>query len=220
MKSLNAVIIRFLQFTFLLTSIAGALALAFYLFLALFAPVQPGDVVTLNVRQAAPAATPHQTLRTIEEQVLTGQPSQYVRRASTGSLVHREPNPATRLLLRLVSSQPQPVPYVLAALLFSVLVFRILRDIRPGAPFTPTNVRRLRWLGGLLIACDVYHWTATWWIGHYLATVAPASAAGLTPVTQFGTSLVSNWLIGLLLLIIATGYQRGVELAEDAEFTV
>lgn len=65
----------------------------------------------------------------------------------------------------------------------------------------------------------MYSWTITWWLGRYLAASGPA-AGSLSPVMDFGSSLVANWLIGLLLLILATGYQRGVELAEDAEFTV
>ena len=47
-----------------------------------------------------------------------------------------------------------------------------------------------------------------------------AGLGGLHPVSPFGSSLVANWLIGLMLLIVAAGYQRGVELAEDAELTV
>ncbi|MBU6122179.1 hypothetical protein [Hymenobacter siberiensis] len=50
--------------------------------------------------------------------------------------------------------------------------------------------------------------------------MAPAGLAGLQPVSPFGASLVANWLIGLMLPMVAAGYQRGVELAEDAEFTV
>jgi hypothetical protein len=132
-------------------------------------------------------------------------------------LVQHEPSAVRRLALRLINAEPQSVPRVVAALLFCVLVYRILRDLRPGQPFAPANVRRLRWLGILLIGCDVYYWMAHWWLGHYLAATGHPS---LTPLMDFGSSLVANWLIGLLLLIVATGYQRGVELAEDAEFTV
>ncbi|MBU6122178.1 hypothetical protein [Hymenobacter siberiensis] len=49
------------------------------------------------------------------------------------------------------------MPYVLATMLFCLLVYRIMSDVRPGVPFTPANVRRLRGLGLLLIGCDVYH---------------------------------------------------------------
>ena len=215
-------IITALRYLFLLLSVAGALALTFYIGRTLVAPPQPGEVVTLGVRQFSPAmamdplggATPN------ERAVAAGQPATYVPRGSTGGLVYRETNPAVRLLLRLMTTRPQPVPYVLASLLFCVLVYQILRDIRPGIPFTPANVRRLRWLGVLLIGCDVYTWTTNFWLSHYLATVVPAGVVGLRPAAQFGASLVSNWLIGLMLLIIAAGYQRGVELTEDAELTI
>ena len=219
MKPFTNIILKLLRYFFLLASIAGAVALCSYLYVGFFAPSQTGEAVTLSVRQlnskwaVSPLAAPTET----ERAVAAGQPAQYVQWGTTGGFVYRERNPATRLLLRLIESRPQPVPYVLATLLFCVLVYRILRDIRPGVPFTAANVRRLRFLGLLLIGCDLYHWTISWWLGHYLAAVGPA---GLRPTSPFGSSLVANWLIGLMLLIVAAGYQRGVELAEDAELTV
>ena len=210
---------QILRYTFLVVSVAGALALSYYLYLAFFAPQQPGDVVTLNVRQTT-LSWDSPLLDDAEQRVAAGAPTQLPQRGTTASLMYQERSPGRRLLLRLMNSQPQPVPYVLATLAFCVLLYRILRDIRPGVPFTPANVRRLRWLGFLLIACDVYKWTATWWMQNYLTQVAPAGTANLLPYTHFGSSLVANWLIGLMLLIIAAGYQRGVELAEEADLTV
>lgn len=219
MKPFTAGIIKFLRYTFLVVSMAAALALSYYLYLAFFAPKQPGDVVTLNVRQAT-VSWDSPLLDDAEQRVAAGASAQLVQRGTTASLVYQEPSPGRRLLLRLMNSQPQPVPYVLATLAFCVLLYLILRDIKPGVPFTPANVQRLRWLGALLIACDLYKWTATWWMRNYLTEVAPAGATNLLPYTHFSSSLVANWLIGLLLLIIAAGYQRGVELAEEADLTV
>lgn len=214
-------IVTVLRYLFLLASVAGALALSFYLYRAFFMPSQPADIIALNVRQR-PAlsweAEQHQ-LQTVEAQAAAQDSARLLPRARSFVLVQHEPNAVRRLALRLINPEPQSVPRVVAALLFCVLVYRILRDLRPGQPFAPANVRRLRWLGILLIGCDVYYWLAHWWLGHYLAASGHA-AAGLAPVMDFGSSLVANWLIGLLLLLIATGYQRGVELAEDAEFTV
>ncbi|MDB5268985.1 MAG: hypothetical protein JWP58_2025 [Hymenobacter sp.] len=214
-------IITVLRYLFLVVSVAGTLALAFYLYRAFFMPTQPGDIITLNVRQrpALDWEAELGQLQTARQQLTAHDSAQLVPRSSSFVLVQHEPNAVRRLALRLINPEPQSVPRVVAALLFCVLVYRILRDLRPGQPFAPANVRRLRWLGILLIGCDVYYWTAQWWLGHYLAT-AGSAPSGLTPVMDFGSSLVANWLIGLLLLIIATGYQRGVELAEDAEFTV
>lgn len=219
MQPFTAGIIKFLRYTFLVVSMAGTLALSYYLYLAFFAPTEPGDVVTLNVRQAT-VSWNDPLLDAAEQRVAAGAPTQLVQRGSTASLVHLEPNPGRRLLLRLMNSQPQPVPYVMATLAFCVLLYLILRDIKPGVPFTAANVRRLRWLGMLLIACDLYKWTATWWMRDYLTQVAPAGTTNLLPYTHFSSSLVANWLIGLMLLIIAAGYQRGVELAEEADLTV
>ncbi|MDO7845846.1 DUF2975 domain-containing protein [Hymenobacter sp. M29] len=211
-------IITGLRYLFLVASVAGALALTFYLYRAFFVPEQPADVITLNVRQR-PALDWETELGQMQDarQQLAGRDSALLLpRSRSFVLVQHEASAARRLALRLVNAEPQSVPRVVAALLFCWLVYRILRDLRPGQPFAPANVRRLRWLGVLLIGCDVYYWLAHWWLSAYLAD----AAAGLTPVMDFGSSLVANWLIGVLLLLVATGYQRGVELAEDAEFTV
>ena len=217
-------LLKLLRYAFLLLSIVGALALMFYLADILFIHPQPGEAVSVSVRQFDPRFAQLQGVprepSAAEQAVAAGQPTQFVPWGSAGLLVYREANPVARLALRLISSRPQSVPYVLATTLFCLLVYRILRDIRPGVPFTPANVRRLRGLGLLLIGSDLYHWTLTWWLTRQLAAVAPAGLAGLQPVSPFGSSLVANWLIGLMLLIVAAGYQRGVELAEDAEFTV
>lgn len=217
-------LLKFLRYAFLLFSIAGTLALTFYLADVLFLHAQPGEVVSVSVRKFGPDFA---RLRDVQHEpsaaelaVAAGQPAQYLPWGNAGLLVYREANPVARLALRLIESRPQSVPYVLATTLFCLLLYRILRDIRPGVPFTPANVRRLRGLGLLLIGCDVYHWTSSWWLAQQLAAVAPARLAGLQPVSPFGSSLVANWLIGLMLLIVAAGYQRGVELAEDAKLTV
>ena len=211
-------IITVLRYLFLVASVAGTLALAFYLYRAFFRPAQPADVITLNVRQrpALDWEAEQARVQTARQQLAGRDSALLLPRARAFVLVQHEPSTVRRLALRLINAEPQSVPRVVAALLFCLLVYRILRDLRPGQPFAPANVRRLRWLGILLIGCDVYYWLANWWLSSYLAD----AAAGLTPVMDFGSSLVANWLIGLLLLIIATGYQRGVELAEDAEFTV
>ncbi|SHJ30557.1 Protein of unknown function [Hymenobacter daecheongensis DSM 21074] len=212
-------IIVALRYVFLFLVIAGSFALAFYLLRAVFDPQQPADVVTLSVRQKI-LNWDAKPLRDTEQQVARGGAVQLVQLGTISRLMYREPNAARRFVLRLMNSQPQPVPYVLATLLFCVLLHQILRDIRPGVPFTPANVQRLRWLALLFAACDLYKMLATWWLRHHLAQVAPGLAPDLIPDTYFSSSLVANWLIGLMLLIIAAGYERGVELTEDAELTV
>ena len=220
----TSLLLKLLRYTFLLFSIAGALAFTFYLADILVLHPQPADVVSLSVRNFSPRfaqlQVPQATPTAAEAAVAAGRAAEFLPWGTSGLLVYRETNPLTRLALRLIMSRPQSVPYVLATLLFCALVYLILRDIKPGVPFSAANVRRLRWLGTLLIACDVYKWTLAWWLARHLAAVAPAGLENLRPVSPFGTSLVANWLIGLMLLIVAAGYQRGVELTEDAELTV
>ncbi|MDQ2772919.1 MAG: DUF2975 domain-containing protein [Bacteroidota bacterium] len=217
-------LLKFMRYAFLLITVGGAVALTAYVVEIVAHNPQPGAVVTVNVRELSPRfallQNPEHAPNAAEQAVAAGHPAQYQPWGSSGQLIYREANPVMRVAMRLITSRPQSVPYVLATTLFCLLVYRILRDIRPGVPFTPANVRRLRGLGLLLIGCDVYHWTSSWWLARHLAAVAPAGLAGLQPVSPFGSSLVANWLIGLMLLIVAAGYQRGVELAEDAELTV
>ena len=217
-------LLKFMRYAFLLITAAGAVALTTYVVEIVTNNPQPGEVVTVNVREFSPRfallQSPEHGPSAAEQAVAAGQPAQYQPWGSSGLLVYRESNPVMRLAMRLITSRPQSVPYVLATTLFCLLVYRILRDIRPGVPFTPANVRRLYWLGLLLIGCDVYRWGLSWWLTRHLAAVVPAGVAGLQPVSPFGITLVSNWLIGVMLLLVAAGYQRGVELTEDAELTV
>ncbi|QDA58842.1 DUF2975 domain-containing protein [Hymenobacter jejuensis] len=217
MNRTTVILIKVIRFLILVICVLGAIAAAFYLFINVFDPQQPGDVVTLNVQQ--PLAGWESQLKATQQHVATGKGAQVVSRAANGTFVYREANAAKRLLLRLMNSSPQPFPYVVATLTMCILIYLILRDIKPGAPFTPVNVRRLRWLGILLIVCDLYSRTSTWWLNKQLAALAPAGSH-LTSVSYFNSSLLANWLVGVMLLILAAGYQRGVELAEDAELTV
>lgn len=217
-------LLKFMRYVFLVFTILGGLGLPMYMASVFFADSQPGEVVTINVRTAIDqtALLPdaqHET-SAVEQAVAKGQPAQFLPWSRAGVMIYREANPVARVALRLITSRTQVVPHALALTLFSLLVYLILRDIRPGVPFTPANVRRLYWLGLLLIGCDVYRWGLSWWLTPHLTSMAPAGVTGLQVVSPFGITLVSNWLIGVLLLLVAAGYQRGVELTEDAELTV
>ena len=220
----TTLLLKFMRFFFLLITVVGGLGLPLCLAAVLFNNPQPGEVVTINVltfNNPSPELqdVQHRT-KAVEQAVAKGQPAQFLPSSRAGLMIYREANPVARVALRLIASRTQFVPHMLALTLFSLLVYLMLRVMRPGVPFTPANVRRLYWLGLLLIGCDVYRWSFSWWLTPHLAAVAPAGVTGLHPVSPFGITLVSNWMIGVLLFFVAAGYQRGVELTEDAELTV
>jgi hypothetical protein len=142
-----------LRYLFLVASVAGALALSFYVYRAFFMPSQTADVITLNVRQRLNLSWEAELRQLQTARAQFGRPdsAQLVPQSRSFVLVQHEPSVLRRLALRLINPEPQSVPKVVAALLFCALVYRILRDLRPGQPFAPANVRRLRWLGILLI---------------------------------------------------------------------
>ncbi len=103
------------------------------------------------------------------------------------------------------------------------LLWRLLQDVKPTTPFTLTNAHRLRMLG-LWIIGPIY-------LGQqfsYLALRAlipdlrtPDLAEPLSHYVRLNTeSSLPGREIGLMLLVIAAVYQRGVELSQEAELVI
>ena len=112
--------------------------------------------------------------------------------------------------------------FALYLLLSGVLLYRIVRDVTPETPFTAANARRIRWLGLLLIAADAYQQLVYALLPLLVPSFREAGTGKLlsqylvlTPRIEYG-----DWAIGLMLLIIAAVYRRGVDLTREAELTV
>lgn len=208
-------LLQFMRTTFLIMVISGLVVVPFVAYQTLF-PNTPADVVMLNVWQRTTGAEPYDEA---QQQVASGQPAKLLLHAQTGTLVVREPNAACRLLLRLVNAEKGPLPLLVAGTVFALLVWKILGDIQPGAPFTATNVRRLRWLALVLLGCEAYQRAASWGMQQYLDNLT-SIPGHLLPNADFGSPLLSSGLAAGILVLLSIGYQRGVELAEDAELTV
>lgn len=114
------------------------------------------------------------------------------------------------------------LPLLLYTMLTGMLLYRILNDLRLESPFTETNARRIRWLGLLTIGLDAYQYLAF----RYLLKIVPhfrlpgqqntvLEYLTLDPALETGA-----WKFGLVLLVIAAVYQRGVIMAQEAELTV
>lgn len=140
-------------------------------------------------------------------------------------LRYEEPNVWKRLaLLHLgASSDYLSLIWVVFFGVGSWLLHRLLQDVKPGTPFTLANAHRLRSLG-LWVLGPIY-------IGQVLSYLAlralvpafhaPGQAEPLSHYVRLNTEAsLPGWEIGLMLLIIAAVYQRGVELSREAELVI
>ncbi|WBO85438.1 DUF2975 domain-containing protein [Hymenobacter yonginensis] len=219
MAQITGLLLKFLRAIFLLMSIAGLLFVAPFVAYHILYPSTPGDVVVLNVRQRISHYN-SELHSQAEQQVAGGKPARLLMHAQIGTLVVQEPSAVRRVLLRLVNAERGPLPMIVAGLAFALLMAKILGDIKPGVPFTAANVRRLRWLAVLLLCCEVYQRAASWWMQDYLSRLPAAGTADLVTNADFGSSMLSSGLAAAVLVLLASSYQRGVELTEEAELTV
>ena len=139
-------------------------------------------------------------------------------------LRYREPSGWKRLLLLNLGFTSDYLSLQLVAFLFisALLLVRILNSLRRFGPFTAANARRICWLGVLLIATDAYQGLA-YWIARFV--VPPFVEAGLVKPLNYYVVMNNNldyggWLAGVILLLIAAVYQRGVDIYQEAELTV
>jgi hypothetical protein len=219
MAQTTGLLLKFLRAIFLLLSIAGLLFVIPFVAYQILYPSTPGDVVVLNVRQRIPHYNPELHPQA-EQQVAGGKPARLLMHAQIGTLVVQEPSAVRRVLLRLVNAERGSLPMIVAGLAFALLMAKILGDMKPGAPFTAANVRRLRWLAVLLLGCEVYQQVASRWMQDYLSRLPAAGTADLVTNADFGSSMLSSGLAAAVLVLLASSYQRGVELTEEAELTV
>lgn len=142
----------------------------------------------------------------------------------TPVLRYHEPSSWKRLaLLHLrASNDYQSLAWVVFFAVGSWLLWRLLLDVRAATPFTFANAHRLRGLGLLVLGLNVGQELA------YLAVRAlvpsfrtPSLAEPLSHYVRLNTETsLPGWEVGLMLLIIAAVYQRGVELSREAELVI
>ncbi|RAK70595.1 DUF2975 domain-containing protein [Hymenobacter edaphi] len=169
-------------------------------------------------------------LSTAETSPGAARPTHYlVEKSSQHRLIYHEPSAAKRVALALLgvknsSLGRSSLGILLFAMLAGRLLYHMLRDMRLDTPFTDANARRIRWLGLLALGIDAYEFLAL----KALQALVPAISLGderLGTVTRYiildpAMGGWGSWKFGLLLLVIATIYQRGVEMAREAELTI
>jgi hypothetical protein len=157
------------------------------------------------------------------------QPHFIVDKSMQQRLIYREPNAAKRLALALIGVTNSALGRSsLAAILFAMLTGRllylILSDLRLDTPFTDRNARRIRWLALLIISIDLYDFLAVNAL-RLLVPAFPLSPGSPDKVIRFivldpAVGGFGSWKFGLVLLVIAAVYKRGVAMAREAELTI
>jgi hypothetical protein len=209
--------------------LASALGLAFYVYAAVVQPNALGAdtaAVTLEVehpRQGQLRASAYDSLAASR----AAYPHRLVPQSEKLRLVYRERSYGKLLALNLLgltnkAQGRSSVPLTLYSMLTALTLYRILHDTRLESPFTEVNARRIRWLGVLMIGIDLYQYLA---YAYLRAIVPPLPLPGLgQPVTQYlvldPATTGGSWKFGLVLLVVAAVYQRGVVMAQEAELTV
>ncbi|MCB2376296.1 DUF2975 domain-containing protein [Hymenobacter sp. BT635] len=114
------------------------------------------------------------------------------------------------------------LPLMLYSMLTGMLLYRILNEMRIESPFTEKNARRIRWLGLLIIGIDLYQYLARILLAKLVPPVPMPGHQGSVAqyiLVDVGPE-IGAWKFGLVLLVIAAVYQRGVVMAQEAELTV
>ena len=104
----------------------------------------------------------------------------------------------------------------------SWLITLLLLDVTPATPFTYGNARRLRSLGVLVLGLNVLQGLGYLLVRELVpAFRAPGLAEPLSHYIRFSTeTMLPGWEVGVIFLIIAAVYRRGVELSREAELTI
>ena len=211
----------------------GIAALAFFLNLAvsLTSVLTKQDLAFVTLQTLAPQRGQlggRDSPRPGIDQPVTEPPTVHylVDKSQQQRLIYHEPSSTKRLALALLgvnnsSLGRASLMLLLFAMLSGRLFYHMLQDMRHDTPFTAVNARRIRWLALLVLSLDAYEWVAR----KALQLLVPAfhyGAGTVTPHIILDPNLGDwgSWKFGLVLLVVAIVYKRGVEMAHEAELTI
>lgn len=107
---------------------------------------------------------------------------------------------------------------VLGLFLFFLYHLRKLAErVEAGAAFDPDNTRRLRLLGGALMATELIEGVLMWWQSHVAIRVAESTVFEFGRVYEVDPTVL---FAALVLFVLAEIFQRGTLLEEDQALTV
>jgi hypothetical protein len=107
--------------------------------------------------------------------------------------------------------------------LFTLLLFflyhlrRLAERVEAGAAFDPDNTRRLRLLGGALLASELFGGLLLWWQSHVAVGVVESAAYEFGRVYEVDPGVL---FAALVLFVLAEIFRRGTLLEEDQALTV
>jgi hypothetical protein len=103
---------------------------------------------------------------------------------------------------------------------------RMFRSVERREVFTATNVRRMRWIAGLIILGRISQSLMLWWQAKAEVAFAHSNLAteGVSYHPSFGVgdwiSVTHSIIVGLLVLALAEVFNQGLLLKQDNELTV
>jgi hypothetical protein len=106
------------------------------------------------------------------------------------------------------------VPYLVFYCLLCFLFYRIVAATEIESPFSDKNIKRIFWIGYILILYDAFVVLRSAILSNYVENITDKIFRfdGLGPLVYFK--------IGILVIILAMIYRRGVSLQREQELTV
>lgn len=109
------------------------------------------------------------------------------------------------------------VAIYVAVAFIAISLARLVAGSRGTSPFTSRNVRRLRWMGLLLMIGAPVASFANWLVLRWI--VESSSMGDRVSVYDYRISSAPIWtmLVGAAVLVLADVWRRGVQMADDVE---
>ena len=104
-----------------------------------------------------------------------------------------------------------------AAFVVLILLRRIFTTMMVGTPFLPENVRRIRWLGWIVIVAAVVEQIIK--VGLGLLVLDNVTSTGLDIDYRFDLNLATLFL-GLIILALSEVFRHGMNLQAESDLTV
>ncbi|MDP2401344.1 MAG: DUF2975 domain-containing protein [Actinomycetota bacterium] len=106
---------------------------------------------------------------------------------------------------------------VAPAFAFLVLLRQMTASIVAGDPFAEANIGRIRAIGWLTVALELFRGAAQFGLSIIMQTTSTMSGY---QVLSFGGWNFGVFIIGLALLVLAEVFRHGLQLQSDADLTV
>lgn len=106
------------------------------------------------------------------------------------------------------------VPYIIFYCVLCFLFYRIIASIEIESPFSDKNIKRIFWIGYVLILYDVFVIIRSGILSYYVEQLTDKAFRyeGLGPLVYFK--------VGILVIVLAMIYRRGVSMQHEQELTV